>query len=198
MFVCPRSWQWVQTSLRCAVEDTSLTGRNPHDLSQKKSQPHRFLVQQNFETGWNPDAESRRPFDRDSPQHNVPRPVGKVEKKRTGEQAETVQTFFLNPPTETVRHGQVLSCLPPVSSRCLWKTSSLPDLSPSLYSGDRARWKLPRGQSKTLVPRYFERRSMGSSCHGWDYRRVGLLTEFYRTAGFETATVAPSQDKNHG
>ena len=47
------------------------------------------------------------------------------------------KNFFLNLPTETVRHGQVLSCLPPVSSRCLWKTSSFPDLS--LYSGDRAR-----------------------------------------------------------
>ena len=37
------------------------------------------------------------------------RPVGKVEKKRTGEQSERVQKFFLNPPTETIRHGQVLS-----------------------------------------------------------------------------------------
>ena len=32
---------------------------------------------------WNPNAESRRPFDRDSPQHNDQRPVGKVEKKKT-------------------------------------------------------------------------------------------------------------------
>ena len=106
---------------------------------------------------WNPNAESLCPFDRDSPQHNDQRPVGKVEKKRTGEQSKRVQKFCPNPPTECVRHRQVLSCLPPVSSCCLWKTSSFPDLS--LYSGDRAKGKLPRGQSKTLVPRYFERRS---------------------------------------
>ena len=36
-------------------------------------------------------------------------------------------------------------------SRCLSKSSSLPDLSP--YSGDRAKQKLPRGQSNDLVPR---------------------------------------------
>ena len=41
-------------------------------------------------------------------------------------------------------------------SRCLSKSSSFPDLSP--YSGDRARQKLPRGQSNDLVPRYFERK----------------------------------------
>ena len=43
-------------------------------------------------------------------------------------------------------------------SRCLSKNSSLPDLSP--YSGDRARQKLPQGQSNDLVPRYFERKSI--------------------------------------
>ena len=121
---------------------------------------------------WNPNAESRRPFDRDSPQHHDQRPVGKDLRWRRKEPANNrrgYKSFCLNPPTETVRHGQVLSCLPPVSSHYLWKTrsftwktSSFPDLS--LYSGefDRARGKLPRGQSKTFVPRYFERRSMAA------------------------------------
>ena len=49
-------------------------------------------------------------------------------------------------------------------SRCLWKSSSFRNLPPP-YSGGRARWKLPRdrGQSKDLIPRYFERRSMSTS-----------------------------------
>ena len=32
VFGCHRSWQWVQTSLCCAIKDMSLTGRNPHDF----------------------------------------------------------------------------------------------------------------------------------------------------------------------
>ena len=35
---------------------------NPHYLSQKKSQPHRFLVQQNFETGMNPQRRVTSPL----------------------------------------------------------------------------------------------------------------------------------------
>ena len=97
----------------------------------------------------NPNAESRQPFDRDSPQHNDPWRVGKVEKKRTGEQSKRVQKFCLNPPTETVRHGQVLSCLE-LSSPSL-KSLSLKNFEFSRYLS--VQW---RSRKAKVAPRPVE------------------------------------------